>query len=122
MLMGCNKSVAEPNTITGSIGVFSMMFNTETFFKDKLGITYDRVKTNTNADFPAVTHEMSPYQKQVLQRATERIYAQFTSKAAAGRKLPADSLRAIAGGRVWTCSQGKSIGLVDQLSCLDEAI
>ncbi|MFD2933926.1 signal peptide peptidase SppA [Spirosoma flavum] len=122
MLMGCDKIVAQPNTITGSIGVFSLLFNTESFFKDKLGVTYDRVKTNTNADFPAVTHEMTPFQKQTMQRATERIYAQFTSKAAAGRKLPVDSLRAIAGGRVWTGSQGKAIGLVDQLGGLDDAI
>ena len=122
MLMGCNKIVAEPNTITGSIGVFGMMFNTETFFKDKLGVTYDRVKTNTNADFPTATHEMTPFQKQTIQRSVERIYAQFTSKAAAGRKLPVDSLRAIAGGRVWTGSQGKAIGLVDQLGGLEDAI
>ena len=122
MLMGCNKIVAEPNTITGSIGVFSLLFNTETFFKDKLGITYDRVKTNTNADFPTATHEMTPFQKQVMQKATERIYAEFTGKAAAGRHLPVDSLRAIAGGRVWTGSQGKAIGLVDQLGGLDDAI
>jgi protease-4 len=122
MLMGCNKIVAQPNTITGSIGVFSLLFNTETFFKDKLGVTYDRVKTNTNADFPTATHEMTPFQKQAMQRATERIYAQFTGKAAAGRKLPVDSIRAIAGGRVWTGSQGKAIGLVDQLGGLDEAI
>ncbi|GAB3947797.1 signal peptide peptidase SppA [Spirosoma harenae] len=122
MLMGCNKIVAQPNTITGSIGVFSLLFNAETFLKDKLGITHDRVKTNANADFPAVTHEMTPFQKQVMQRATERIYAQFTSKAAAGRKLPVDSVRAIAGGRVWTGSQGKALGLVDQLGGLDEAI
>lgn len=122
MLMGCDKIVAQPNTITGSIGVFSLLFNTETFFKDKLGVTYDRVKSNENADFPAVTHEMTPFQKQTLQRATERIYADFTSKAAAGRKLPVDSLRAIAGGRVWTGSQGKAIGLVDQLGGLDDAI
>lgn len=122
MLMGCNKIVAEPNTITGSIGVFSLLFNTENFFKDKLGVTFDRVKTNENADFPAATHEMSPFQKQVLQKQTERIYAQFTSKAAAGRKLPIDSLRAIAGGRVWTGTQGKALGLVDQLGGLDEAI
>ncbi|GAB3884326.1 signal peptide peptidase SppA [Spirosoma agri] len=122
MLMGCNKIVAQPNTITGSIGVFSLLFNTETFFKDKLGVTYDRVKSNENADFPAVTHEMTPFQKQTLQRATERIYADFTSKAAAGRKLPVDSLRAIAGGRVWTGTQGKAIGLVDQLGGLEEAI
>ena len=122
MLMGCNKIVAQPNTITGSIGVFSLLFNTETFFKDKLGITYDRVKTNTNADFPSGTHEMTPFQKQTLQRQTERIYADFTGKAAAGRKLPVDSLRAIAGGRVWTGTQGKAIGLVDQLGGLEDAI
>ncbi len=122
MLMGCNKIVAEPNTITGSIGVFSLLFNTETFFKDKLGVTFDRVNTNANADFPAATHEMSPFQKQVLQKQTERIYAQFTSKAAAGRKLPIDSLRAIAGGRVWTGTQGTALGLVDQLGGLDDAI
>jgi protease-4 len=122
MLMGCDKIVAQPNTITGSIGVFSLLFNTETFFKDKLGVTYDRVKSNENADFPAVTHEMTPFQKQTLQRATERIYADFTSKAAAGRKLPVDSIRAIAGGRVWTGSQGKAIGLVDKLGGLDDAI
>ena len=121
MLMGCNKIVAQPNTITGSIGVF-LLFNTETFFKDKLGVTYDRVKTNANADFPTVTHEMTPFQKQTMQRATERIYAEFTGKAAAGRKLPVDSLRAIAGGRVWTGTQGKAIGLVDQLGGLDDAI
>lgn len=122
MLMGCNKIVAEPNTITGSIGVFSLLFNTETFFKDKLGITYDRVKTNPNADFPTATHEMTPFQKQVMQKATERIYAEFTGKAAAGRKMPVDSIKAIAGGRVWTGSQGKAIGLVDQLGGLDDAI
>ncbi|MVM34351.1 signal peptide peptidase SppA [Spirosoma sp. HMF4905] len=122
MLMGCNKIVAQPNTITGSIGVFSLLFNTETFFKDKLGITYDRVKTNENSDFPTGTHEMTPFQKQTMQRSTERIYAQFTSKAAAGRKLPVDSVRAIAGGRVWTGSQGKAIGLVDKLGGLDDAI
>jgi protease-4 len=122
MLMGCNKIVAEPNTITGSIGVFSLLFNTETFFKDKLGVTYDRVKTNENADFPTGTHEMTPFQKQAMQKSTERIYAEFTSKAAAGRNLPVDSLRAIAGGRVWTGTQGKAIGLVDQLGGLDDAI
>lgn len=122
MAANCTKIVADPNTITGSIGVFSLLFNTETFFKDKLGVTYDRVGTNANADFPAVTHEMSPFQKQVMQRSTERIYGIFTSKVAEGRKLPLDSVRAIAGGRVWTGTQGKALGLVDQLGGLDDAI
>jgi protease-4 len=122
MLMGCNKIVAQPNTITGSIGVFSLLFNTENFFKDKLGVTYDRVKTNANSDFPSVTHEMTPFQKQVLQKGADRFYAIFTSKVAAGRKIPVDSVRAIAGGRVWTGTQGKAIGLVDELGGLDDAI
>ncbi len=122
MLMGCNKIVAQPNTITGSIGVFGLLFNTETFFKDKLGITYDRVLTNANADFPAVTHQMSPFQKQVIQRGVERTYATFTGKVAKGRNLSIDSVRAIAGGRVWTGVQGKAIGLVDQLGGLDVAV
>ena len=122
MLMGCNKIVAQPNTITGSIGVFGLLFNTESFFKDKLGITYDRVLTNANADFPAVTHQMSPFQKQVIQRGVERTYATFTGKVAKGRNLTIDSVRAIAGGRVWTGVQGKAIGLVDQLGGLDVAV
>ncbi len=122
MLMGCTKIMAHPNTITGSIGVFSLLFNTENFFKDKLGVTYDRVLTNTNADFPSVTHEMSPFQKQTLQRSTERIYRVFTGKVAAGRKLPIDSVLAIASGRVWTGSQAKANGLVDELGGLDDAI
>jgi len=122
MLMGCTKIMAQPNTITGSIGVFSLLFNTESFFKDKLGVTYDRVLTNANADFPSVTHEMSPFQKQTLQRSTERIYRVFTGKVAAGRKLPIESVLAIASGRVWTGSQAKANGLVDELGGLDDAI
>lgn len=122
MMMGCTKIMAQPNTITGSIGVFSLLFNTETFFKDKLGVTYDRVLTNANADFPSLTHEMSPFQKQTLQRSTERIYSVFTGKVAAGRKLPIDSVRAIASGRVWTGIQAKANGLVDELGGLDDAI
>ncbi|OIN56706.1 signal peptide peptidase SppA [Arsenicibacter rosenii] len=122
MAMGCDKIVAEPNTITGSIGVFSLLFNTETFFKDKLGITYDRVNTNANSDFPAVTHEMTPFQKKTMQQSTERIYAAFTQKVAEGRKLPVDSVRKIASGRVWTGIQAKANGLVDQLGGLDDAV
>ncbi|WP_019988155.1 signal peptide peptidase SppA [Rudanella lutea] len=122
MLMGCTKILAQPNTITGSIGVFSLLFNTENFFKDKLGVTYDRVLTNTNADFPSLTHEMSPFQKQTLQQSTERIYRTFTGKVATGRKLPIDSVRAIASGRVWTGTQAKANGLVDELGGLEDAI
>ncbi len=122
MAIGGRKIVAEPNTITGSIGVFSLLFNTEAFFRDKLGITTDRVKTNENADFPATTHEMSPFQKAKFQESTNRIYATFTQKVAKSRNLPVDSVRRIAGGRVWTGVQAKAIGLVDQLGGLDDAV
>jgi protease IV len=122
MAIGARKIMAQPNTLTGSIGVFSVLFNTEAFLRDKLGVTNDRVKTNENADYPAVTHEMTPFQKQKLQTATNRIYATFTQKVATARRLPVDSIRAIAGGRVWTGTQGKAIGLVDQLGGLDDAI
>jgi protease IV len=122
MAIGGRKIVAEPNTITGSIGVFSLLFNTETFFRDKLGVTYDRVKTNENADFPATTHEMSPFQKAKFQASTNRVYATFTQKVATARKLPVDSVRRIAGGRVWTGTQAKAIGLVDMLGGLDDAV
>ncbi len=122
MAMGCNKIVAQPNTITGSIGVFSLFFNTESLFKDKLGVTFDRVLTNPHADFPSTTKPLSDFDRKVLQTGVERVYASFTKKVADGRKLPLDSVNAIAGGRVWTGTQGKAIGLVDQLGGLDEAV
>lgn len=122
MAMGCNKIVAQPNTITGSIGVFALMFNTQDLFKDKLGITFDRVLTNPHADFPSGTHPLTDFDRKVLQSGVDRIYAGFTKKVADGRKLSIDSVRAIAGGRVWTGTQGKAIGLVDQLGGLDEAV
>ena len=122
MAMGCNKIVAQPNTITGSIGVFALLFNTQDLFKDKLGITFDRVLTNPHADFPSGTRPLSAFDRTVLQNGVNRIYAGFTKKVADGRKLSIDSVRAIAGGRVWTGAQGKAIGLVDQLGGLDEAV
>jgi len=122
MAMGCNQIVAQPNTITGSIGIFGMLFNTEGFFRDKLGMTYDRVETNPYADFPSLTREMSAFEKGVLQQSVERGYNLFTLKAAQGRKMPVDSLRKLASGRVWTGTQAKANGLVDKLGGLDEAI
>ncbi|WP_266367360.1 signal peptide peptidase SppA [Tellurirhabdus rosea] len=122
MAMGCNQIVAQPNTITGSIGIFGMLFNTEGFFRDKLGMTYDRVETNQYADFPSLTREMSDFEKGVLQQSVERGYAIFTTKAAQGRKMPVDSLRKLASGRVWTGSQAKANGLVDKLGGLEDAV
>jgi len=120
--MGARQIVADPNTITGSIGIFGLLFNAEGFSKDKLGITYDRVVTNSHADFPSFTREMTEFERNVLQQNVNRGYELFTGKAAQGRKMPIDSLKALASGRVWSGAQAKANGLVDELGGLDKAI
>ncbi len=122
MAMGCDKIVAQPNTITGSIGVFSVLFNFENTFKNKLGITFDRVNTNTHADWPSVTRDMTPFENDRLQKSTENIYATFTRKAAEGRKMPLAKLQSLASGRVWSGREAKANGLIDEFGGLDKAI
>ncbi len=122
LAMGCNKIVAQPTTITGSIGVFSLFFRIDEFTKNKLGITFDRVNTNAHSDYPTLTREMDDFEKAHFQRSTDRFYEVFTNKAAQGRKMPVEQLRAIAGGRVWSGLEGKQNGLVDELGGLDKAI
>jgi protease IV len=122
MAMSCDKIVAQPNTITGSIGVFTVLFQFDEFLKNKLGITFDRVNSNAHSDWPTVTREMSEFEKDRIQNSTNNIYASFTAKAAAGRKMPVEKLRAIASGRVWAGSNAKANGLVDELGGIDKAI
>ncbi|PKK37014.1 signal peptide peptidase SppA [Siphonobacter sp. SORGH_AS_0500] len=122
LAMGCNKIVAQPTTITGSIGVFSLFFRVDEFTKNKLGITFDRVNTNAHSDYPTLTREMDDFEKAHFQRSTDRFYEVFTNKAAQGRKMPVEKLRALAGGRVWSGLEGKQNGLVDELGGLDKAI
>jgi protease IV len=122
MAMSCDKIVAQPNTITGSIGVFTVLFRFDEFLKNKLGITFDRVNSNAHSDWPTVTREMTEFEKDRIQNSTNNIYASFTTKAAAGRKMPVEKLRAIASGRVWAGSDAKTNGLVDELGGIDKAI
>ncbi|MCY7349994.1 MAG: signal peptide peptidase SppA [Cytophagaceae bacterium] len=122
MAMGCTKIVAEPTTITGSIGIFGALFNFQNFLKNKLGITTDRVGTNAHADWPSVTREMTDFEKNVIQQQVNRGYEIFTMKAAQGRKMPIAKLKEIAGGRVWSGTEAKQNGLVDVLGGLDDAI
>ena len=122
MAMGCDTIVAQPNTITGSIGIFAMLFNLENFFNNKLGVTFDGVKTNPHADWPTLTREMTDFEKMKIQRSVEEGYATFTRKAAEGRKMPVEQLRSLASGRVWSGVEAKANGLVDVLGGLDEAI
>ncbi|MFN4146258.1 MAG: signal peptide peptidase SppA [Runella sp.] len=122
MAMGCDKIVAQPNTITGSIGVFSVLFNFQNTFRNKLGITFDRVNTNAHSDWPSVTREMTPFENNRLQRSTENIYETFTRKAAEGRKMPVEKLKTLASGRVWSGQEAKANGLIDEFGGLDKAI
>jgi protease-4 len=122
MAMGCDKIVAHPTTITGSIGVFGLMFNAQNMFKNKLGITFDGVKTGAYSDIGNGTRPFTEGEKQIIQSEVNKIYETFTTKAAAGRKMPVETLKSLAGGRVWSGTEAKANGLVDELGGLDKAI
>ncbi|WP_019948019.1 signal peptide peptidase SppA [Hymenobacter aerophilus] len=120
--MGCDTIVAHPTTITGSIGVFGVLPNLGPFLSDKIGITTDRVTTGHFSDFPTVTRALTPYETQQFQAEINRIYADFTTKAAAGRNMPVERLRRFASGRVWSGTDAKARGLVDVLGSMDDAL
>lgn len=122
MAMACDTIVAQPNTITGSIGIFAILFNLENFFENKLGVTFDGVKTNPHADWPTLTREMTDFEKGKIQRSVDEGYATFTTKAAAGRKMSVERLRSLASGRVWSGVEAKGNGLVDVLGGIDVAV
>ncbi|MCB2408248.1 signal peptide peptidase SppA [Hymenobacter lucidus] len=120
--MACDTIVAQPSTITGSIGVFGVLPNIEPLLRDKLGITTDRVTTGKFSDFPTITRPLSAYEKQQFQNEVNRIYADFTTKAAQGRHMPVERLRRFASGRVWSGAEAKERGLVDVLGSFDDAL
>jgi protease-4 len=122
MAMACNTIVARPNTITGSIGVFGLTFNAQELMNSKLGVTFDNVKTGQYADLGDASRPLTDSERRILQNGVERIYKDFTGKVAAGRRLPLDSVLRIAGGRVWTGTQAKAIGLVDVLGSYEDAV
>ncbi|MGE5399356.1 MAG: signal peptide peptidase SppA [Ignavibacteriales bacterium] len=114
--------VAEPNTITGSIGVFGIIPNMEGFFKNKLGITFDRVKTGKYSDLGSTTRPFSAEEKAIIQKEIDRVYETFVKKVADGRKKTFAQVDDIAQGRVWTGVQAKERGLVDIIGGLDDAV
>ena len=112
---------AQPNTITGSIGVFSLVPNIAGLAKTN-GITFDTVKTGRYADIFSLARPRSADEMAVLQRGTDAIYAAFIDRVAKARKLTPDSVRAIAEGRVWSGTEARRIGLVDSIGGLDAAV
>jgi len=122
MAMACDTIVALPNTITGSIGIFAVMFNLQPFFKEKLGVTFDNVKTGEFADIANGLRPFTETERRIIQEQVERGYRTFTQKASQDRGLSLDSLLAIAQGRVWTGRQALQNGLVDVEGGIDVAI
>ena len=119
---GANWIVAEPMTLTGSIGIFGMFPIAKELINDKIGVHYSTVKTNELSDFGDFSREMTESEKNLLQRYVNRGYELFTKRCADGRKVSQDSIKAIGEGRVWTGEHAKKIGLVDELGGLSKAI
>lgn len=112
----------QPNTITGSIGVFSIIPNMQGFFNKKLGITFDGVKTSNYADLMNVTRPLNDEEKKIIQDQVDRIYLDFKSRVSNGRKKDTAYIDSIAQGRVWTGKRAIQIGLADALGGIDESI
>ncbi len=119
--MGSSKIFAEANTITGSIGVFGMLFNAEKLAANN-GLTWDVVKTARFADINTVSRPKNSQELANIQRIVDRIYDRFITKVADSRKLPKNKVQEIAQGRVWSGTAAKNLGLVDAIGGLEDAI
>ncbi len=122
LAMACDTIVAQPKTITGSIGVFSVLFDLSKFLDNKIGITSEEVKTGDIGELVTVTRTLSDAEKAIWQRQTDNIYETFTSKASEARGMSQSDLKKIASGRVWTGAQAKENGLVDVLGGFEDAV
>ena len=119
---GADSIFADANTITGSIGVFAVIPNAEKFLKNKLGITFDRVKTGQYADAPSATRALTVTEQKFLQSGVDSVYNTFTSRVAAGRQKSVVYIDSIAQGRVWTGADAIKVGLVDKIGTLNDAL
>jgi len=119
--MAADKIVAQPATITGSIGVVGGKMIT-TGLWNKLGVTWDEVHTSKNADAWTATKDLTPAQKALFEKWLDRIYDDFTTKVSENRKLSKEAVLDIAKGRIWSGEDAKSLGLVDELGGFPEAL
>ena len=117
-----NWIVADPTTITGSIGIFGLFLDRSELYTKKLGINYAEVKTNRNSVFGASGHPFTPEQLSLLQNNVNRGYMLFKKRVAEGRKMTIEQVENIAQGRVWLGQDAIKLKLVDQLGGLDDAI
>lgn len=121
--ISCNASriYAQPTTLTGSIGIFGMFPNAQGL-TNKIGLSFDNVKTNKFSDFGDVTRPLRPEEKDLLQQYVNRGYDLFITRCAEGRNIPKEELAKIAEGRVWTGSQALGLRLVDELGGISDAV
>jgi len=114
--------VAEPTTLTGSIGVFGIVPNIQKLLQNKMGIYTDGVKTNAHADVLSVFRPMDNYEKQHFQAQIDQIYATFLQRVAQGRNQSVAQIDSIGQGRVWSGIEAQKIGLVDSLGGINAAV
>ena len=112
----------DATTLTGSIGVFGTFPNAQKFLNDKIGLTFDGVKTNENADFGRISQPLTPYQKSMLQKHVGETYNDFTALVARTRGLRQSYVDSIGQGRVWSGVDALELGLVDEIGGIDKAI
>jgi protease-4 len=116
-----NRIFADPTTITGSIGVFGMIPYTGKFMENKLGITFDRVRTNQHS-LTSLNAKLTPEELAVIQGQVDKIYTQFLTRVSEGRHMKMEKVAVLARGRVWSGEDAVRIGLVDELGGLSKAI
>ena len=117
-----DKIYASPNTITGSIGVFGIMPNIEELMTDKIGITFDNVKTNKFADLGSVNRPLTQEEYDIIQKGVVDVYNTFTLKVAEGRDMSQENVDDIGQGRVWSGTNAMDINLIDEYGGLEAAV
>lgn len=118
----CDTIIAQANTITGSIGIFGMMFNLGDFLENKIGITSDNVKTGEYSDYMTVMRSLTPGERAIIQTQIEKGYDTFITRVSEGRGMTKEDVIKVAGGRVWSGAQALDKGLVDILGSYEDAI
>ncbi|PST83503.1 signal peptide peptidase SppA [Pedobacter yulinensis] len=122
--IGCaaDSIIVQPNTITGSIGVFGIIPNFQRLMNEKLGVTFDGVKTGKYADIMSTNRPMTPAERAIIQAELNRIYKGFVKRVADGRKKTTAYIDSIGGGHVWVGTDAVRIGLADRLGSFQDAI
>lgn len=118
---GANRIFANPATLTGSIGIFGLVPNAQKLLSEKIGLSFDEVKTNKYGAFPAIERPMTNDEKRKMQTYINRGYDLFIKRCAQGRKMSVDQIKNIAEGRVWSGKDALKIGLIDELGDMQKA-